>query len=190
MNGGICVNLRINKEGKVKLLLSFTLLAYALYVTAYTNNFFTFVAMLLSTIGDIAIMNSRGCLTGRKEPTFNVGVCAFSFAHMAYVCAMLNNNVTIVIALLSFSVTFVTTLFQPKGKKWNNVPYTVAIFNNAINAWLFGWVAGTGMVFFITSDLILSVCEEKSPKWQIPIWATYVPAQAFLLTALLLNGTI
>lgn len=179
--------IQINREGSVKLTLSFALLAYAVCVTAYTKNIFAFLAMFFSTTGDIAIMASRGAVTGKKERSFNIGVCAFAFAHMCYVCAMLNNNVTMAIALISFIAVSGITLFQPMDKKWNHIPYTVAIFNNAINTWLFSWVAGVGMILFLASDLILSVCEERNPKWQIPIWATYVPAQVFLLTAILLK---
>lgn len=179
--------LRINNEGKIKLFLSLSLFAYSLYVTFATKNMGVWYAMLLSTFGDVAIMASRGALTGRKERTFNIGVIFFSFAHLAYVGAMFNNEITVIIAVISFIAVALTTWFQPRGKTWNFIPYTVALLNAAVNAWLFSWVAGVGMLLFLASDAILSICEERSPKWQVAIWATYVPAQVMILTAILIK---
>lgn len=179
--------LRLNSEGKMKLFLSLALFAYSVYVTFASKNMGAWYAMLLSTFGDIAIMASRGALTGKRERTFNIGVVFFSFAHLAYVGAMFNNEITVVIAVISFIAVALITWFQPRGKTWNFIPYAIALLNSAVNAWLFSWVAGVGMILFLASDLILSICEEKSPKWQIAIWATYVPAQVFMLTAILIK---
>lgn len=178
------LKLRINGEGKVKLILSLSLFVYSIIVTTITNNIGPMFAMLFSMIGDISIMASRGVLTGKKENTFDVGIVAFAFAHMCYICARDNGDIiSMAVALPIFITVFAITLFQPLGKKWNYIPYAIMILINVINAWQFNWVAGIGGILFIVSDSILSIFEEKDPKYQIAIWITYVPAQILFLTS-------
>lgn len=180
------LKLRINGEGKIKLFLSIALFLYSIIVTIITSNIGAMFSMLFSMIGDISIMASRGALTGKKENTFDVGIVAFAFAHMCYICARDNGDIiTMAVALPIFITVFAITLFQPLGKKWNYIPYAVMIVLNVINAWQFNWLAGVGGILFIISDSILSIFEKKEPKYQIAIWITYVPAQILFLTSFL-----
>lgn len=180
-------NLKVNQEGKVKLFLSVSVLVYSVYVSIAVNSIFPFIAMFFSSIGDIAIMASRGALTGKKENSFDWGVIAFSAAHTVYVYAMREERtVFLAIAISLFIAVLILTKIKPADKKWNYIPYTLLLFTSFANTWFFAILAGIGMVLFLSSDLILSICEEKSPKWQIPIWATYIPAQILILSSFML----
>lgn len=188
--GGICVEKKrfnINQEGKIKLFLTFSLLAYSIYITILTKNFDVLSCMIFSTLGDICIMSSRGAVTGKNEKTFGLGVILFSIAHMEYILVMQSTRYIPIIAMVSVCLVIIISTMQKEGAKLNYIPYTVILFCNAINAWFYAPLAGIGMLFFLASDLILSICENRSPKWQIAIWATYVPAQILLLTAILIS---
>ena len=87
-------------------------------------------------------------------------------------------------------VFFIFLNFNAKIKQgiWICIPYAVCLALNAVNSWSFSTLAGIGGILFLVSDAILSVFEKKSPKWQLAIWFTYVPAQICLLTAILINA--
>jgi hypothetical protein len=61
------MKIRINKEGKTKLMLSFALLIYSVYVYISTGSYLAFIAMFASTIGDISIMSYRNCFHKKKN---------------------------------------------------------------------------------------------------------------------------
>lgn len=183
--------LRLNQEGKIKLLFSLALLIFSLGVAMVAKNKYIFLAMLCSSAGDILIMSSRGCITGKKENQFENGVIAFAMAHLAYMVAMPTelSDTCLYIAIWCF-VLIIFLNFNAKIKQgiWICIPYAVCLALNAVNSWSFSTFAGIGGILFLVSDAILSVFEKKSPKWQLAIWVTYVPAQICLLTANLINA--
>lgn len=178
--------MKINREGKIKLFLSFALLGYSFLVSVITKNFLAFLAMFFSTSGDIYIMASRGVFCEQKKNSFKLGVVAFAFAHIIYIMAMQNEHSIAFVTISMTALFMVICLTVLKDNNSNFIPYAICIIVNAINAFLFSWIAVAGMVLFLTSDAILSICEKKSSKWQIAIWATYVPAQVLILTSILL----
>lgn len=179
--------LKINREGKTKLTLSLLLVVYALFISIYDKTMEPIVIMLMSCFGDISIMASRGALTGKKENTFETGILCFSMAHFGYVSAMGRNPVCMIITMSAVVVIYVLINKRPSGDKLAYIPYTIALVTSAVNAWLFSPLAGIGMILFLISDLVLSIFENKDPKWQIVIWVTYVSAQICMLTAILLQ---
>ena len=182
--------LNVNREGKIKLILSLLVLAGSVYVAIAKQNILPFIAMFFSSIGDINIMASRGALTGKKEKTFDWGVVAFAAAHAVYIYAMGKRPVFVVISIVLFVAVLILTIIKPENAKWHFIPYTLILFTSLINSWLFAIIAGIGMVLFLLSDLTLSIFEEKGPKWQIPIWVEYIPAQILMQLALLLEKTV
>lgn len=178
--------MRINREGKIKLFFSSSLLLYSILVSIITKNFAPFLAMFFSSMGDIYIMASRGVFCEEKRNSFKPGVVSFAFAHMVYVTGMKHEHSIVFVSIAMVALIMVIYLSVTKNNNSNFVPYAICLITSAVNAWLFSWIAGIGMILFLASDAILSICENKSPKWQIAIWATYVPAQAFLLTAILI----
>ena len=179
--------LKVNREGKIKLALSFAVVIYALYVSIADKSMDAIVTMLLSCAGDINIMASSGALTGIKENSFNSGVMCFALAHFGYVSAMGKNPLCMGITMTACVLIYICINLRPSDDKLLYIPYAIAILTSAINAWLFSYIAGIGMVLFLISDIVLSIFEDKNPKWQIVIWATYIPAQVLMLTAVLLN---
>lgn len=180
--------LKINREGKTKLTLSLLLVGYALFISIYTKTIEPIVIMLISCFGDINIMASRGALTGKKEENaFENGILCFSLAHFGYVSVMGRNPTCMIITMSAVVVIYALINKRPSGDKLAYIPYTIALVTSAVNAWHFSYIAGIGMILFLISDLVLSIFEDKDPKWQIVIWVTYVPAQILMLTALLLN---
>ena len=179
--------LKINREGKTKLALSLLLVLYALCISIYNKTMEPIVIMLMSCFGDINIMASRGALTGKKEDTFEAGILFFSMAHFGYVSAMGRKPVCMIITMSAVVVIYSLINKRPSGDKLAYIPYTIALVTSAVNAWFYSYIAGIGMILFLISDLVLSIFEDKDPKWQIVIWATYVPAQILMLTALLLQ---
>lgn len=177
---------QINREGKIKLFFSLSLLLYSILVSIITKNFAAFLAMLFSSMGDICIMASRGVFCEEKRNSFKLGVASFAFAHLVYVAGMKHEHTIAFISIAMVALVMVIYLSVTKNNNSNFVPYAICLLTSAVNSWFFSWVAGIGMILFLLSDAILSICEEKSPKWQITIWATYVPAQVFLLTAILI----
>lgn len=182
--------LNVNREGKIKLFFSLAVLVGSVYVSISKQNILPFVAMFFASIGDTAIMASRGALTGKKEKTFDYGVVAFAASHAVYIYAMGKRPVFVVISIVLFIAVVILTKIKPENAKWHFIPYTLILFTSCANAWLFAIMAGIGMVLFLLSDLILSIFEEKNPKWQIPIWVTYIPAQILMQIALLLEKTV
>lgn len=175
-------------EGYVKFLLSALLVEYSAYVGMKTLSVAVFLAMFASYFGDIFIMASRGCLTGRKEKTFNYGIVSFATAHLLYILTM-NTSYSLLI-LLAGIMMFSVTLFMVinNDRKYASVFYAVIIILNFINSIFYHPLAIIGMIFFIISDTILAINEEKSPLWQIPIWITYVTAQICIITSILLTN--
>lgn len=180
-----------NAEGATKLSLTFLLLAYSLIAAIVTKNLLIFLAMFLSTIGDIFIMTSRGALTvlvGKREKQFQNGVVAFGMSHLVYI-ATLRTEFSIklfwiavpVVIILLFIRIFSTYDLQLMAT------YAVVILMNLANSIDYSWYAAAGVALFIVSDSILAICEKRNPRWQIAIWVTYVSAQVLLITSTILN---
>lgn len=177
--------LRINKEGWIKLSLSLMLLTFSVAVSIEKNLFVIFFPMLASIIGDILIMSSRGCCTGKKENSFEYGIIAFAVAHLFYISIM---PTQISFGILIAGFAFVTAIvFVNENRIVASALYAIVLILSTINAFFFHPLAFTGMILFIISDVILVIFEEKDPRWQIPIWIFYVAGQICLLTSLLLN---
>lgn len=182
---------RIKTEGIVKLALTFALSIFSLIVAIITRNIFILIGMVLSTGGDIQIMASRDALsTGKNKTQFTKGVVFFAIAHLAYVLSMQETKWWSTI--IGFEVIFcilvciIAILTKMKGNILLNACYAICIIFAVINSWQFHWLAGIGYMFFVISDLILIIFEDKNPKWQIPIWITYVVAQICIISSFLM----
>ena len=183
---------RITNEGKIKLSFSIALFIYSAIVVLLGGAKFALPAMICSTLGDIYIMASRGVFTERlnAKEDFSEGVFSFACAHMAYIIAMPTEKseycfkialiCTVILAILKVN-------FKIRSSKIFCVPYAVCLIASVLNAYEYGILAAIGGTLFLLSDGILALFEEKDPKWQIAIWATYVPAQVCLLTAILIG---
>lgn len=177
----------VNTEGAIKLFLSLSLLAYAIIVSIVSKNILVAVAMLCSTFGDIAIMSNRGVFNETKYPNWDYGIVFFALAHIMYMLAMKGTH-TSAIAFVAF-FAFLVILFmvfnlKEKENTITNVAYAVCILCNLTNCFMNkDALAVIGMLFFISSDIILILTEKKEVFWQKPIWATYVIAQILMITA-------
>lgn len=186
------MNIKANTEGKVKLMLSITLLIYSFYIYIITGSFLPFIVMLFSTIGDIAIMSYRNVFRKKKSMHLMYGVIAFCMAHITYILAMPTqiNKLLLYAATIAF-VFLVMLLFFNSERKVKNLVfflYSLVIGANLINTFFFDNLAFIGMLLFTLSDLVLLIGEKLKINgiWlQVIIWATYVPAEALLLTSLL-----
>lgn len=189
---------RIQLEGKVKFVLSIMVLTFAVVTAVITGNVLVALAMAASTAGDINIMNSRGCfLTEKNKKSFGWGMISFAIAHLLYILAMEGiKGWSILVGLEILFCTLVPVMIWGFGKTEgfdaleNSViqfTYAVCIILAAISALLFHWLALVGYILFIASDLILSKCEYKDAKWQIAIWATYIPAQICIISSFLIK---
>ena len=183
--------LRINREGMVKEFLSLALVIFAIYVAITTKNLFAFFFFSFSNLGDTSIMASRGTFSGKKKNTFTLGVVFFAMAHVFYILAM-KTQYSIILGkvdlILCIFVIILSIYPSARNDKLNFIPYAVCLIINVFNACMFSIIAGIGGFLFLASDGILSICEERNPKWQIAIWATYVPAQILLLTSILMEN--
>lgn len=179
---------KLRIEGYVKFLLTALLVEYSAYVGMRALSVTVFLAMFASYFGDIFIMASRGCITGRKEKTFNYGIISFAAAHLLYILTMTTSYslLILLVGILMFSVTLFMVLNN--DRKYASVFYAVIIILNFINSIFYHPLAMIGMIFFIISDTILAIFEEKNPLWQIPIWITYVTAQVCIITSIFLTN--
>ena len=186
------MKIKVNKEGKAKLMLSTTLLIYSFVIYIFTGNFLAFIAMLFSMIGDIAIMSYRNVFYKKKNMHLMYGVISFCLAHMTYIVAMSTNLNKLLLYVAGVSFIFlVCALFFNGERKVKNLVfflYSIVIGCNLINSFFFSSIAFTGMLLFMFSDLVLLIGEKLKINgiWlQVIIWLTYVPASALLLTSLL-----
>ena len=189
--------IKMTAEGRVKMVLSGLLLVFSLIVTIITREPLVFFGMLFSSIGDFAIADSRGAIyEGEKSKNnFYAGVSAFAFAHLIYgicMCMMgvIKDETSLVIKAV-FCILFVSSaiafLLGLLSNKNATMIYAICLIATWVIAFKFSIVAVIGYSLFIASDLILALFEDKSPKWQYAIWATYVPAQALILASFLLK---
>lgn len=181
------LRLKINSEGKSKLLLTTLMLIYSAIVTGITEWVYLVVLpMFASTIGDIMIMASRGCCTGKKQNSFEFGIIAFGAAHLLYI-AMMNTQISLKLLLIGFLLYAVTAVLAINKKRTAaSVFYALIILLNFINSIFFHPLAMIGMIFFIVSDIILAIFEDKKTWWQIPIWIFYVVGQVCIITSFLI----
>lgn len=179
--------IRFNTEGKIKLFLSTLLFICSLVVTGITEAvYLVFLPMFASSIGDINIMASRGCCTGYKEDTFENGVIAFAAAHLLYITAM-QTKISHQLLIVGFVFFAIVVYFAISRKRiLACVFYGLIILLDFINSTLFHPLAMVGMIFFIISDVLLAIFEDKGPWWQIPIWIFYVAGQICIITSFLL----
>lgn len=191
--GGVCVKERFikNTEGAIKLSLTTLLLIYSLVIAIVTKNLLIFLAMLLSTKGDIFIMTSRGCLAiieGEENKQFEKGVVEFGMSHLVYI-ATLETEFSMKLFWLAVPIVVILIClrFISNYELQLMATYAVILLMNFANSIDYSWVAAVGAGLFIVSDGILAICEKRNPKWQIAIWATYVPAQILLITSTILK---
>lgn len=182
------MKIRLTKEGKIKLSLSLALLLYSLIISIVNRNAYAFLPMWWSTIGDICIMSSRGCIFGgKKTETFKAGIVSFAFAHLTYI-AIMQTKISLICFLISFFLFFIVAITAMKyDKKVASAFYSIILILNFVNSIFFNTLAVVGLASFIISDATLAKFEEEDPKWQILIWITYVLAQFSILTSLLLT---
>ena len=181
------LRISINKEGKIKLILTTLLFACSAVVTVISQwVYLVILPMFASTIGDISIMTSRGCCTGKKENTFEFGIIAFGAAHLLYI-AMMQTQYSLKILLIAFILYAITVCLAINKKRTAaSVFYAMIIILNFINSIFFHPLAMIGMILFIISDIILAIFEDKDPRAQIAIWFFYVTGQLCIITSFLL----
>ena len=182
---------RATNEGKVKSFITLTMLLYSGIVAIKCNNIFVFFAMFMCTTGDFSIMQSRGAILPKRKERFTLGIIAFSLGHCLFILAMPTkiSEILNVIAVISFYVLLLLVLYpKTRTSKIQYIPYAVCILANAVNAYLYSVEAAVGAGWFIVSDIMVALFEEKDPRWQVPIWITYTLAPTLLITAILLNS--
>lgn len=190
--------MKVKRRGVIKILLSGTLLLYAIVTSILTRNLLVAVAMLSSTIGDIFLMSNKGDLgfEPQKSESLEMGICAFACAHLAYILAMRTEKFFISALISGIAICAMTIIhIAPEKKKDQEQKahyilyelYAICILANAANAWMYSLIAGIGMTLFLISDIVVCISIGKNPKWQLITWTTYVPAQALLITATLIH---
>ena len=180
-----------NTEGAIKFSLTLLMLMYSLVIAIVTKNLLIFLAMFLSTIGDIFIMTSRGCLKvliGNSKKQFQNGVVAFGMSHLMYISTLRTEFSTRLFWIaVPVVVILVCLRFFQNYESQIMVTYAAVLLMSLANCIDYSWIATVGAGLFIASDSILAICEKRNPKWQIAIWATYVPAQILLITSTILK---
>ena len=178
--------LRINAEGIVKLIFSIGLFIFSIIVSIRGENKLIFLPMLFSMIGDISIMSSRGCITGKRENTFNYGIVAFAFAHILYIENM-QTDIQLLVELASF-ILFIFVFYTSftYNKIIPSIFYAFILLLNLMNAIYYDKQIMWGLILFIVSDTILAIWEDKNPLWQVPIWVFYVLGQFRIISRFLL----
>jgi len=185
-------NLRINREGKIKICLSFLLLFYAITVGIACNNIIIIFAMLFSSVGDVLLLVNRGCFNEKKKETFNYGIIAFSISHMLYIYAMTTSklsNILIFIALGLIGTLIILVQINCKSKIIIFSLYGIIILLNFINSFNYSIIALVGMFWFVLSDIAVAVSKIRQKRTitsQFIIWITYIFAQICLLSSFLL----
>ena len=182
--------LRVSNEGIIKMSLSFSLLLYAFIISIIKKDGYIFIPMLCSTIGDLLIMSSRGVFDNRKQKSFEGGVVAFTLAHLSYLYLMqtatFKDNLFKSAGVWAIALIIMYVFPNIRKTKLFLGVYAIILITNLINAFAYSELAAIGGILFVASDLSLAIFEEKASKWQILIWAAYVPAQICLLTSLLM----
>ena len=185
----------ITKEGKIKLILSFSLLIYSVIVSAITKEHDIFSAMIFSFFGDIFMLRN-GLAFGnvKDESDFPFGVIMFALAHVVYLIIMQTNTpwhiiVTVIqwLLVIAIFISYIITTWYQKKRYIICIPYAICILIATINAWMFNVASGIGYTLFVISDLIIVIFKDNRPKWaNFAVWGTYVPAQVLILTSFLL----
>lgn len=114
----------------------------------------------------------------------------FAWAHFLYTCgtAIATVNTSPVMVIVSAVALFAVTVVVAYKEEKATIAYAIILIIAAVNGWTYSWVMGAGYIIFVISDAILAVFENKSPKWQVAIWGTYVPAQALILASFWLTN--
>lgn len=182
------MKIRLTNEGKIKLVLSLSLMVYASIISIINRNFNAILPMLWSMIGDICIMSSRGCIFGgKKTNTFKFGIISFAVAHMTYIAVMQTKFSLTFFFISAFLFIFIMVTSLKCNKTVPSAIYAIILIMNFINSIFFDVLAVVGLASFIISDAVLAKYEEENERWQILIWATYVFAQICILTSLVLT---
>ena len=132
------MSIRINKEGIIKLFLTTALLIYSAVVTGITEGIYVVILpMFASTIGDIAIMSSRGCCSNKKENSFEYGIIAFGAAHLLYI-AMMSTKISLKLLFVAVPLYAIAAWFAINKKRTPaSVFYALIILLNFINSIIF-----------------------------------------------------
>ena len=187
-------NEAFNKEGKIKTFLTLSLLGYSIIISCLTSNVLPFIAMFFSTCGDFSIMNYRGCarytLDTRVANGLEIGMICFAVGHMSYMAKNMTIYFKTLLAIYSIAfVLLVLSVFCFKLQNLSAALYAVILLLNVFNSFNCSILAAIGGCLFLSSDIILGVCDLKklnAVKWQVAIWVTYVLAQICLLTSTLI----
>ena len=188
-------NESFNKEGKIKTFLTLTMLGYAIVISSLTSNVLPFIAMFFSTCGDFSIMHYRGCarytLDTRVANGLEIGMMCFAISHIAYMTKNTTLHFRTLLAISSIVfVLLVLSVFCIKLQNLSAGLYAVVLLLNVFNSFNYSVLAAIGGCLFLSSDLILGICDMKKlndSKWQAAIWVTYVSAQILLLTSTLIG---
>lgn len=182
------MKVRLTNEGKIKLVLSFSLLVYASVISIVNRNLYAFLPMMWSSIGDISIMSSRGCIFGgERTNTFKFAIISFAFAHISYIAVMQTKLSITLFFISTFLLIFIVITSIKYNKTVPSSIYAIILIMNFINSIFFDVLAVVGLASFIISDAVLAKYEDEDVRWQILIWVTYVFAQICILTSLALT---
>lgn len=163
-------------------------------------------AMLLSSLGDILLMDFRPITTRLPFRGFIPGAISFGISHLVYSAAFLtaivsagkaywNGGVLIGLAALLFSAGMLTVItVRKKGDVKMLLLEMIYLFVICLNIASASSAASAvggkfilcsvGAVIFLVSDMFIlasEVCRQSSARFKVPIWITYAAAQILLL---------
>lgn len=187
------LRLEVNREGKIKLAITLSLLLFSFIVAIISKNGTIALAMCGATLGDIFLMAKRGCLTGKREETFIWGIISFAGSHLFYLTAMQDTKVGFALIwpmLVLFIIMMIMEGVQIKATIPICIPYGIMLIINLINSIYFNKVAVIGMILFVISDGSIAIFDIKKINRKnirdIIVWGTYIPAQICLISSFLL----
>lgn len=166
------------------------------------------VAMLLSSLGDILLMDYKPVTKRLPLRGFTAGAASFSIAHLVYASAfiiiMTKEGYALVnwgffCGIVLFAASVVALICLMKTKPQNNpvmkvLPFCylllisfnlTVIFSCSVSRGTYGLVSGLGALSFYVSDLILSIRLVSSIKIKHNeelVWWFYPIGQILLLT--------
>lgn len=162
-------------------------------------------AMLLSSLGDILLMDFRPITRQLPFRGFIAGAVCFSVSHVVYAGAFLllfvGKETPLLPGLLTGGILFISmtallaaiTFGQNGDRKMfglETLYLFVICLNIASSAWAAAtvggitWLSPVGGCFFLFSDMFIltqTVRRQSAERFKVPIWITYVTAQILLL---------
>jgi uncharacterized membrane protein YhhN len=170
------------------------LLAWLLRADSVSYGRFLLLGLLLSLVGDIALL-------GDSLRRFRIGLGAFLLAHLAYLAAFRRLAcdgpiwpAIVVVVLLVLAVVLTRILPRVRADWRDGIPlllYAVVLGAMTAVAWGTGWVVvGVGATLFLVSDAILAYdrFERELPWGKLAVHVTYHLSQLLIVWGMLRPG--